>query len=735
MFKNTKISNKLILTVIIPIFGLVYFTIASTFEKRNIVHNMNLLEALSELAVKSTALIHELQNERGMSAGFIGSQGSTFSNRIKQQRAKTDNAIKKFNDFVKNFNFTAYHKEIKYNLDTIFLKLNTIETQRNLVDKLDILLEEQMLYYTEIIDSLLTGINHLSNILTHAELYNRVVAYLNLLQTKENISIERAILNNVFSTGHFAPGMYRRAVLLAGMQKTYIKNFFFFATHRQKKIYRDIMMQNQHLIDEVERIRKVAFKKASKFQLLRNLHSHLGYGGLFHQLSEYILWGEQKYINSFYQQYKNASILLEIYKNLPYLSQLDIENLRTIENTFNSYNGYLAKIIEFKQEQSTVKKESDAFFNIDDEMDAIIEIDDAIAIKALNSLLSDGRLDVKPNDWWNLVTQKINLLKTVEYKISSDLKQSIQFLKKEAQDIFIFYLFIMGATILLTLFLSYLSIRSITNPLKALVTVANQISSGNRDLDISINSKEETGQLSKAMKQMLGSINRSEVILKDTNQAYARFVPNEFLELLNKDQIIDIQLGNHLEMTMTVLFSDIRAFTTLSEKMSPQESFDFINAYLRKMGPIIRENNGFIDKYIGDAIMALFINADDALKAAMTMQHDLLEFNEAREHQGFPVTKIGIGINTGELMLGIIGEQNRLQCTVISDAVNVASRVESLTKTYKTSLIISESTYKQLTEPSRYVIRFLDNIKVKGRSERVKLFAVEKYNGLGRVIK
>ena len=137
MFKNTKISNKLILTIMIPIFGLVYFTIASTFEKRNIVNNMNLLQALSELAVKSTALIHELQNERGMSAGFIGSQGSTFSHRLKQQRTKTDNAIKKFNDFVKHFNFTAYHKEIQYNLDTIFLKLNTIETQRNLVDKLE----------------------------------------------------------------------------------------------------------------------------------------------------------------------------------------------------------------------------------------------------------------------------------------------------------------------------------------------------------------------------------------------------------------------------------------------------------------------------------------------------------------------------------------------------------------------------------------------------------------------
>jgi len=176
-------------------------------------------------------------------------------------------------------------------------------------------------------------------------------------------------------------------------------------------------------------------------------------------------------------------------------------------------------------------------------------------------------------------------------------------------------------------------------------------------------------------------------------------------------------------MNMTVLFSDIRSFTTLSEKMSPQDNFSFINAYLKEMGPIIREYNGFIDKYIGDVIMALFIKADDALNASIAMLKKLYAFNNLKNNQ-IPSIKTGIGLNTGNLMLGIIGEQNRLQCTVISDAVNLASRLEGATKTYKSSVIISQNTLDRLENPSQYAIRFLDNIKVKGRSERVNIFEV-----------
>jgi len=105
-------------------------------------------------------------------------------------------------------------------------------------------------------------------------------------------------------------------------------------------------------------------------------------------------------------------------------------------------------------------------------------------------------------------------------------------------------------------------------------------------------------------------------------------VPNECLQLLDKADILEVQLSNHVEMNMTILFSDIRSFTALSEKMSPEENFNFINAYLNEMGPIISTHQGIIDKYIGDAIMALFINADDALNAAIAMLHKLEEFNK-----------------------------------------------------------------------------------------------------------
>jgi adenylate cyclase len=116
-----------------------------------------------------------------------------------------------------------------------------------------------------------------------------------------------------------------------------------------------------------------------------------------------------------------------------------------------------------------------------------------------------------------------------------------------------------------------------------------------------------------------------------TNQAYTRFVPKEFLNFLGKESIIDIKLGDQVQKEMTVLFSDIRSFTTLSEQMTPEENFNFINSYLKRMNPIIEKNKGFIDKYIGDAIMALFARSPvDAIQAAIEMQKAILLYNQDR---------------------------------------------------------------------------------------------------------
>jgi hemerythrin-like metal-binding protein/PAS domain S-box-containing protein len=213
--------------------------------------------------------------------------------------------------------------------------------------------------------------------------------------------------------------------------------------------------------------------------------------------------------------------------------------------------------------------------------------------------------------------------------------------------------------------------------------------------------------------------------LYQLNQAYERFVPHQFLSLLGKESIIDINLGDQVEQEMTILFSDIRGFTSISEKMTPQDNFDFLNTYVGQMEPIIHQYQGIIDKYIGDAIMALFpLSAEDAINSAIAMLKKLVEYNKILQTANLPKVQIGIGIHTGSMMLGTIGGQNRMDTTVISDAVNIASRLESLTKTYGNPLLISEATYLKLSDISKYHIRLLDRVKVKGKSESVKIFEV-----------
>jgi two-component system sensor histidine kinase ChiS len=176
---------------------------------------------------------------------------------------------------------------------------------------------------------------------------------------------------------------------------------------------------------------------------------------------------------------------------------------------------------------------------------------------------------------------------------------------------------------------------------------------------------------------------------------------------------------------MAVLFSDIRSFTSLSETMTPAEHFNFLNSYLQRMGPEIRANGGFIDKYIGDAIMALFPEGPEmALRAALAMQGKLVEYNSHRRKTGYAEIQIGIGVHCGTLMLGTLGEHERMDGSVISDAVNLASRLEGLTRMYGASILTTGQTVSKLADPHAFDLRFIDRVRVKGRKETVMLFEV-----------
>ena len=213
------------------------------------------------------------------------------------------------------------------------------------------------------------------------------------------------------------------------------------------------------------------------------------------------------------------------------------------------------------------------------------------------------------------------------------------------------------------------------------------------------------------------------------NTSLERFIPKEILGFLEKESIVEVELGDHCLRPMSVMFADIRDFTTLSESMTPQENFKFINSYLRRMGPVVRRHNGFVDKYLGDGIMALFPGpAHEALDAALDLRLALEEYNRHRIKSGYPAIRMGIGIHRGPLMLGTIGENQRMDSTVISDTVNAASRLEGLTKKFGYPLLVSGETVEALgQEPDGspgYELRFLGEETVKGRSKAVQVYAL-----------
>ncbi|HLF46271.1 MAG TPA: adenylate/guanylate cyclase domain-containing protein [Chitinophagaceae bacterium] len=222
---------------------------------------------------------------------------------------------------------------------------------------------------------------------------------------------------------------------------------------------------------------------------------------------------------------------------------------------------------------------------------------------------------------------------------------------------------------------------------------------------------------------------REEAILK-IHEVTKKFVPHEFIRSLGKEKLTDVKLGDQAEKIVTVLFTDIRDFTTHSEKMTPEENFRFVSSFNARLGPIIRSNNGFINQYLGDSIMAIFPeDPEDALQAAIQMQKAVQELNRERIAGGLPEIRAGIGMHTGSLIMGITGDEDRLDAATISDTVNSAARIESLTKYYKSPLLLSNDTLLHLKEENQFHFRNLGSVRLKGKHKLLTIIeCIDGYN-------
>ncbi|MBI5191201.1 MAG: HAMP domain-containing protein [Nitrospirae bacterium] len=296
------------------------------------------------------------------------------------------------------------------------------------------------------------------------------------------------------------------------------------------------------------------------------------------------------------------------------------------------------------------------------------------------------------------------------------IEEAVSKMRRRVMEIGVVALFLggVGAFTLATYFVS---------PIKLLVDGVNEVGKGNLDQEIKVDRRDEVGELTNAFNQMTRGLREKE------------FIKNTFERYMSK-QLAEKLLGDHDKMTLelggehrfvTILFTDIRGFTTMSEKLDPKSVISFLNEYFSTMVDVVFEYNGWIDKFIGDAMMVIYglpIKAeDDAVRAVRTglrMKDAMRRFNEKRVAEGHEPMHIGIGINTGTVVAGNVGSESRMNYTVVGDAVNLAARLVPLSKTEE--IIISQYTYDLVKD--RFTTVKLGMVSLKGKHELQQVYEV-----------
>lgn len=265
---------------------------------------------------------------------------------------------------------------------------------------------------------------------------------------------------------------------------------------------------------------------------------------------------------------------------------------------------------------------------------------------------------------------------------------------------------------------------TITKPIQMLVAAAKRISSGDFKIHLKPKGEDEIASLSTAFNEMAKGLEERDRVKETFNKFHNKEIAEKLLSG-------EVKLGGERK-DATIFFSDVRGFTAMSEKMPPEEVVELLNEYMTSMVSVIRRHGGIVDKYIGDAIMAIWgvpIGREDdtyqAVKACLEMRKELAALNALRIARGQDALKIGMGLNFGRVIAGNIGSDEKMEYTVIGDTVNTASRMESMTKEYGTDLLIPAEIADRVKD--RFVLKKLDSMKVKGKSAPIEVYTVQGY--------
>ncbi len=278
--------------------------------------------------------------------------------------------------------------------------------------------------------------------------------------------------------------------------------------------------------------------------------------------------------------------------------------------------------------------------------------------------------------------------------------------------------------IILVLAVTYYLLSSLRKLRRSVMEMAD----GNWDVKVDIRSQDEVGDLGEQFNRMANHIRTYIKDITSFSEASHRFVPQQIFKYLGKKGITDIHLGDQVQQNMAVMVANIRSFHQLSKQLTPKQNFDFMNGFLKRFSPYVRTEEGLISKYLGAGFMALFpARNEDALRAAVAIRKELVKYNESLKASGFAPVELGMAIHKGPLMLGIVGEEQRMEGNVISDDVNITAALERMSDAMGATILVTRTYFEQLRSPERFRYRVLGRIRIDGKDDPIEL--VDVYEG------
>ncbi len=500
-----KLRTKFLIMLALPLAGLIWYGSQTVWDKHQVSVAMSELESLAELSVRISALVHETQKERGMTAGFLGSKGKKFRTDLPNQRQATDSQAQALRTFLQDFSSETFGADFAKGLQAALDQQSRIGAIRSRVDSLQIPAKEAIGYYTGMNAAFLGMVNNMATLATDPEVTVLAVGYANFLFGKERAGIERAILANTFAADRFAPGVFNRFSALVSAQETFFSVFSNMAPAAQVAFYRDKMADP--IVVEVQRMRDIAFSKAeagAKFELLAELYANIGYGGAVHQFKNYVLRGTPKYRDGFDARFEKIATIVDRYKSLPSTTEEEKGQLDTLLTTMTQYREAQTGVARLWEEGAGVEA-----------IDKTVKISDGPAIKALEALAQKavtGNFGVDPGYWFKTITGKINLLKEVENRLSDDLKAEAGMLRQKAEQAFWIYLVATLAIVVLAVVLGVIIARRILEQLggepSEVMEIAQQVAHGN--LGVQFDTSRKSKGIYGAMEEMVAKL--SEVV-------------------------------------------------------------------------------------------------------------------------------------------------------------------------------------------------------------------------------